>query len=86
MRSIVFQNEAFIEYSDWAIKDIKKYSRLGKLIKEVCIEPFTGIGKPEPLKGNFKGYWSRRIDDENRLIYKVDDTAITIISCLGHYF
>ncbi len=86
MRNIVFQTEAFLEYSDWAITDIKKYSRIGKLIKETMREPFTGLGKPEPLKGDLKGYWSRRIDDENRLIYKVDGTSITITSCLGHYF
>jgi len=85
MRSIIFQNDAFKEFLGWALADKKKYTRLGKLITETCRDPFEGIGKPEPLKGLLQGYWSRRIDEENRLIYKVDEQSITIISCLGHY-
>lgn len=60
-------------------------SRIKTLIKEIDRDPFKGIGKPEPLRGNWKGFWSRRIDHEHRLIYKVTDTQILIVKCTGHY-
>lgn len=56
-----------------------------ELITDIQKHPFEGIGKPEPLKGNFTGFWSRRIDDEHRLIYKISDGEITILKCKGHY-
>jgi len=56
------------------------------LIKDILRQPFTGIGKPEPLKQELQGYWSRRINDEHRLVYKVSDDAIIIISCKYHYY
>jgi len=59
--------------------------RINKLIEDTKRSPFEGIGKPEPLKGNLAGLWSRRIDDKNRLIYTVDDVYLTIISCRNHY-
>ncbi|WP_310586582.1 Txe/YoeB family addiction module toxin [Runella limosa] len=59
--------------------------RLVELIEEVKRTPFVGKGKPEPLKGDLKGYWSRRITDEHRLVYKVDDQRVTIVACRGHY-
>lgn len=59
--------------------------RILEIITAIQSDPFKGIGKPEPLKGNYKGYWSRRIDDEHRLIYKVSDDFIEIFSCYGHY-
>ena len=68
-----------------AIEDIKTFERIKKLIVETLKSPFTGIGKPEPLKGDLKGYWSRRIDREHRLIYKVDEEDITILAWKYHY-
>ena len=66
-------------------QDKKTLKRINKLITDVQRSPFEGIGKPEPLKENLTGFWSRRIDDTNRLVYAVDDKAITVISCRYHY-
>ena len=66
-------------------QDKKTLKRINKLINDVKRSPFEGIGKPEPLKENLSGFWSRRIDDTNRLVYIVDEQAITIISCRYHY-
>ena len=60
-------------------------AKIEKLLKDILNNPFTGIGKPEPLKGNLSGYWSRRITDEHRIVYKVDNDTITIHSLRGHY-
>ena len=59
--------------------------RINQLIKDIQREPFKGIGKPEPLKANLSGYWSRRIDDTNRLVYFVENDVLTIVQCRGHY-
>jgi toxin YoeB len=59
--------------------------RIKTLIQEIDKDPYKGIGKPVPLRGNWKGYWSRRIDLEHRLVYKVNDEQITIVKCKGHY-
>ena len=85
MRKVKFHIGAFEEYNQWAIDDIKTFERIKKLIVETLKSPFTGIGKPEPLKGDLKGYWSRRIDREHRLIYKVDEEDVTILACKYHY-
>ncbi|MEL6440886.1 MAG: Txe/YoeB family addiction module toxin [Cyanobacteria bacterium J06621_8] len=66
-------------------QDKKTLKRINKLIKATKSSPFQGIGKPEPLKENLSGFWSRRIDDTNRLVYAVDDNYLTIISCRYHY-
>lgn len=63
----------------------KMLKRINQLVKDIRRNPFEGIGKPEPLKGNLTGFWSRRIDDEHRLVYMVEDNGIIIISCKGHY-
>jgi toxin YoeB len=86
MRNIEFVPKAFADYQDWVVRDRKTALRIGDLIRDILRSPFDGIGKPEPLKHQFKGYWSRRIDQENRLIYKVTDTSIVIISRWSHYF
>ncbi|EKY32108.1 YoeB toxin protein [Vibrio cholerae PS15] len=65
----------------WQTQDKKTLKRINKIINDVKRSPFEGIGKPEPLKENLSGFWSRRIDDTNRLVYAVDDNAITVISC-----
>jgi toxin YoeB len=69
----------------WQTQNEKTLKRNNKLINDAKRSPFDGIGKPEPLKENLSGFWSRRIDDTNRLVYAVDDSALTIISCRYHY-
>ncbi|REL35294.1 Txe/YoeB family addiction module toxin [Thalassotalea euphylliae] len=78
-------DEAWSDYLYWQSQDKKTLKRINKLIIETKRMPFEGIGKPEPLKENLSGFWSRRIDDTNRLVYAVDKQAITIISCRYHY-
>ena len=82
---LLFSEQAFEEYSEWQIEDRKIIRRINNLLKEISRTPFEGTGKPEPLKGNLGGYWSRRIDDTNRLVYKVTKEHIEIIQCKGHY-
>lgn len=85
MRNVSFHREAFEHYGNWAKTNKKIFERLHKLIIETARNPFDGTGKPEPLKGDLKGYWSRRINDEHRLVYKVADEQIIIVSCKYHY-
>lgn len=85
MRNIVFDQKAFQQFNNWAKEDRKIYQKIVNLINDILRQPFTGIGKPEPLKNNLKGYWSRRITNEHRLVYQVTETAIIIISCQFHY-
>jgi len=85
MRVVVFHQSAFEQYNEWATTDKKMFERVRRLIGETARTPFDGIGKPEPLKGDLKGYWSRRITDEHRLVYKVTDEEIVIVSCRYHY-
>ncbi len=84
-RLLSWTDEAWDSYVYWQNQDKKTLKRINKLITDVQRSPFDGIGKPEPLKENLSGFWSRRIDDTNRLVYAVDDTAITVISCRYHY-
>ncbi len=85
MRNIVFDSKAFSEFNQWATENKKLYKKTVELINDILRQPFSGLGKPEPLKHNLKGYWSRRIDDEHRLVYKVTNTEIIIITCKFHY-
>ncbi len=85
MRNIEFVPKAFTEYRKWIETDRKIAIRIADLINDIIRNPFTGIGKPEPLKHQFKGYWSRHIDQEHRLVYSVTHTSIIIISCYSHY-
>ncbi len=85
MRTVAFHAVAFADFTNWAKQDSKVFERLTRLISETAREPFGGIGKPEPLKHELKGYWSRRITDEHRLVYKVTEDSIVIISCRYHY-
>ena len=77
--------EAWTDYLYWQAQDKKTLKRINKLIRDTQRSPFEGIGKPEPLKENLAGFWSRRIDDTNRLVYILDDKRLTIISCRYHY-
>ena len=83
--NITFTPLAFEEYNNWFEENEDVFYKIRELIKNISREPFKGIGKPEPLKGNYKGYWSRRINLEHRLIYSVDKNSVFIISCKGHY-
>ncbi len=85
MRKISFLSDAFEDYNLWLRENKKIQSRIAELIKEIGRNPFTGIGKPEPLKHELKGLWSRRISEEPRLVYKVSEDEITIYSCKLHY-
>ncbi len=84
-RSIRFTPAAWDDYTYWQGQDKKTLKRINALIEAVTREPFTGIGKPEPLLGNLAGYWSRRIDDMHRLVYTVEDADLDVIACRGHY-
>ncbi|MCK8116761.1 Txe/YoeB family addiction module toxin [Pseudoalteromonas sp. 2CM37A] len=84
-RLLSWTDEAWNSYVYWQTQNKKTMKRINKLIVDVKRSPFDGIGKPEPLKENLSGFWSRRIDDTNRLVYAVDDTAITVISCRYNY-
>ena len=84
-RILAWTDEAWDSYVYWQTQDKKTLKRINKLIKAAKSNPFEGIGKPEPLKENLSGFWSRRIDDTNRLVYAVDDLYLTIISCRFHY-
>lgn len=85
MRTIAFLPDAFDDFHEWAISDKKIYLKIVEMIKDVARQPFSGLGKPEPLKNNLKGLWSRRITQEHRLVYKVMDDEIVIVSCKFHY-
>lgn len=84
-RLLTWTDAAWTDYLYWQTQDKKTLKRINKLIIDVKRSPFEGIGKPEPLKENLSGFWSRRIDHINRLVYAVNDEAITIISCRYHY-
>lgn len=81
----LWDDDAWAEYVYWETHDTKLLKKLNELIKEVERTPFEGRGKPEPLRGNLRGFWSRRITDEHRLIYRVENNILIISSCLGHY-
>ena len=78
--------EAWEEYVYWQTQDKKTLKKLNELIKDIQRNPFDGIGKPEQLSGNLRGYWSRRIDSQNRIIYKVENDQLIIVSCKTHYY
>lgn len=82
---ISFQPQAWEDFLYWQRTDKKRFKRISVLIKDVQRHPFKGLGKPEPLKGDLSGYWSRRIDKEHRLVYAVEAETITLIQCRGHY-
>lgn len=84
-KSIKWDFDAWEDYLYWQASDKKILKRINQLVKEVCRTPFEGIGKPEQLKGNLTGFWSRRIDEEHRLVYAVDKEDVIIFSCRGHY-
>jgi toxin YoeB len=84
-RRLVWTDSAWESYLYWQGQDKKTLKRINKLIEEALREPFEGMGKPEALRENLSGFWSRRIDEMNRLVYAVDDDDLTMISCRFHY-
>ena len=82
---ILWDERAWDEYLSWQTEDKKTLKKINNLIKDMQRHPLTGIGKPEPLVENMSGWWSRRIDDKNRIVYKEQDGALIIAACRGHY-
>ncbi len=85
MRKIIFSPSSLSDLKLFKSGNQKLVFRILEIISDIQSEPFKGIGKPEPLKGNYKGCWSRRINEEHRIIYRVTDEFIEILSCYGHY-
>lgn len=84
-RTIKFLPDAWGDYLYWQGQDKKTLKRINLLLTEAAREPFVGTGKPEPLVGNFSGYWSRRIDQTHRLVYRADDDDLVVLQCRYHY-
>lgn len=84
MKKIWF-DEAWDDYLYWQQQDKKTIKRINTLLKDIERDYFDGVGKPEPLKGELSGFWSRRIDDMNRLVYRIQGNILEIVSCRGHY-
>ncbi len=82
---LAWAEHAWDDYLYWQVTDKKTVKRINNLLQDINRQLFTGIGDPEPLKHNWSGYWSRRIDREHRLVYKAEATVITIVQCRYHY-
>ena len=82
---LAWDKNGWEDYLYWQKQDKKTLKRINRLVQNILIDPFTGIGKPEPLRENLSGLWSRRIDETNRLVYSVSDRYVTVISCRYHY-
>lgn len=80
-----WDEDAWEDYLYWQGQDKKTLRKINRLLKDIEREPFRGTGKPEPLEGDLQGYWSRRIDDKNRIVYRVKDKQLQIIQCGTHY-
>ena len=85
MRDLIFDPAAFEDLAWWIQKDRKKALRIMQLIQQIQATPFTGIGKPEPLRHDLAGCWSRRIDEQHRLVYQVQQELVRILACRYHY-
>lgn len=85
MIKLIWSSDAWNDYLIWQTTDRKKLKRINDLIKNCMRTPLEGIGKPEALKGDLKGYWSRRIDSEHRLVYKFENNSLFIAACRYHY-
>lgn len=81
----IWSDEAWDDYLYWQAQDKKTLKRINALIKDTERSPFAGIGKPEALKGELSGFWSRRIDETNRLVYRIVEDALEILQCRSHY-
>lgn len=82
---LLWEDRAWEDYLYWQMRDRKTLKRINMLIQDIKRSPFEGIGKPEPLKHDLSGYWSRRIDEANRIVYFERDGVIYLVACRGHY-
>lgn len=85
IKRIQWDCDAWEEYCEWQQTNKSVLKRINQLLKDIVRTPFEGLGKPEPLKGNLSGFWSRRIDGKHRIVYAVENDSVVIISCKGHY-
>ncbi len=85
MRDILLKDRALEDLKYWSLNDTKLLKKIFDLLESIKRNPFEGIGKPEALKGDLRGYWSRRINDEHRIVYSIINDTIIIISCRSHY-
>lgn len=85
MSKVQFSEKAWEDYMYWQSQDRRTLKKLNALIKDIQRGPFTGAGKPEPLKGELAGFWSRRMDEKNRVVYRQEGDVVAIVSCRGHY-
>ena len=83
--NLVFTENSWEDYLFWQENDLRKVERINELLKDISRQPFKGIGKPEPLRGNLGGWWSRRIDNEHRLVYRVEKDILIVLQCRYHY-
>ncbi|MDR1625919.1 MAG: Txe/YoeB family addiction module toxin [Spirochaetia bacterium] len=83
--TIAFAGSGWSQYLDWQTQDKKMIKKINRIIEDIGRTGHSGIGKPEPLKGNLSGWWSRRIDEKNRLVYRIQGDTIEISQCGGHY-
>jgi len=82
---LLWEDRAWDDYPYWKGQDKKTLKRINILLNDIKRNPFDGIGKPEPLKGNLSGFWSRRIDEANRIVYFEKDDIVYVVACRGHY-
>lgn len=82
---ILWEDEAWQEYTEWQEQDKKTLRKINRLVRDIQRSPFDGIGHLDPLSGNLSGWWSRHIDEKNRIVYKVTEGNTTILSCKAHY-
>ena len=85
MGNISFSEEGWEDYLYWQTQDKRTLKRINKLLRDILRNGYDGIGKPEPLKGDLSGLWSRRIDESNRIVYRVKEDVIEIVQCGSHY-
>lgn len=85
MSKISFSNRAWGEYCYWQTQDKKTLKRINILLQDILRNSYSGLGKPEPLKDNLTGLWSRRIDDANRIVYRITKDGVEVVQCKGHY-
>jgi len=85
MGNIIFTQRAFDEYLYWQLQNKNMLKKINRLLKAIDRNHFEGLGKPEPLKGDLTGYWSRRIDDTHRLVYRIENGHVEVYQCKGHY-
>lgn len=82
---LLWQDDAWQEYLDWQEQDKRTLKKINKLLQDIQRNPSEGIGHPEPLSGNLSGWWSRHIDEKNRIVYKFDKDNVIVLACKGHY-